>query len=203
LKLADEPRQQREIVMNFNRLFARVAFVAVLGGAATVPAQVLGGNVTGGIGGTISGGLGGLDGMARGDARGTVGADVDAVGTARRSTARATSRAAGKVENTVQTTRTATDAAVSTSSETAVEAAAETTPRDVVSSVDASSSAGAKGVQRPSRGGPKASVMGDAALDASVDARDAKPAEGSNVSASAAGEHRSSASARSNGTHKP
>jgi hypothetical protein len=198
--------------MNFNRLFARVAFVAVLGGVATVPAQVLGGNVTGGIGGTISGGLGGIDGMARGGARGSIGADVDAIGKARRT-----------VDNTAQRTRTTADAAVSTSTQAAAEAAAQSKARsesaaqsstsvlgstdavgsiDVVGAADAASSTGVQSdVQRPSEGGPQASVMGEATLDASADARHAQPeqpAKSNNVSAAAAGEQRSTASAHSN-----
>jgi hypothetical protein len=127
---------------------------------------------------------------------------------------RTTSRAAGKVENTVQRTRTTADAAVSTSTQAAAEAAAESKARsesaahsstsvlDVDGAADAASSVDVQSdVQRPRDGGPKASVMGDAALDASVDARHeqtGEPAKGNTVSASASGEQRASAAARSN-----
>jgi hypothetical protein len=195
--------------MNFNRLFARVAFVAVLGGAATVPAQVLGGNVTGGIGGTISGGLGGLDGMARGDARGSIGADVDAIGKTRRT-----------VDDTARRTRTTADAAVSTTTQATAEAAAKSKARsesaaqsstsvlgstdhggaiDVVGDADAASSTSVQSdLDRPRQGGPKASVMGDAMLDTSVDARhtQSEPSKSNAVSASASADQRASASAR-------
>lgn len=80
------------------------AAVAGLLSAAAVNAQVLGGNVAGGLGGTLSGGMRDMNVITQGSGNGSFGGSLD-TGSLRRSTTDITGRATSRVHGTTDIAR--------------------------------------------------------------------------------------------------
>lgn len=113
------------------------AAVAGLLSAAAVNAQVLGGNVAGGLGGTLSGGMRDTSVITQGSGNGSFGGSLD-TGSLRRSTTDITGRATSRVHGTTETvrertrsglngTRAKTESAANVATGTAVDAAGNAT----------------------------------------------------------------------------
>ena len=83
--------------MKYRNFLASAAVAAVLASSGVASAQVLGGNVTGGLGGSVTGNLGGglgnVGATGSGAVNGTLGAGTDAVGRVRDTASRVKDKA--------------------------------------------------------------------------------------------------------------
>ena len=153
------------------------AAVAAALGCSTVNAQVLGGNVAGGLGGAMSGGLRDMSVITQGRGNGSFGADLDTdshMGTLRRTTSdvagrtrNTTENVRGRAQSTVGTVKGKGEAAANVAASTAGDAV--TTARQIEApQIDATSTAAGSLASGANIAGNEATSTFDAAHQAQL-----------------------------------